>query len=441
MKFLDFFAGIGTIRIGFEQAGWQCSGHVEWDKFAQASYKAMHDIKDGEYCGWDIRSVRADELPRSELWTFGAPCQDFSIAGKRKGMDGERSSLINEIFRLIEETPEENKPTWLLYENVKGMLSSNGGWDFLGILLEMDRLGYDVEWQLLNSKHFGVPQNRERVFTLGHLRGRGGRKVFPVTREGGTDDAEINQIGNLIDTDSFGGNPHRGRLYGTDGISPCLNTMGGGGREPKIVIGSTRCLNSKDKDGKQPSLNDRVYDPRGIHPAVTTSKFFMPNVAIPVLTPDRAEKRQNGRRFKEDGDPMFTLTAQDRHGVAILRPKRTDYGKQIRKQYEAGEVEESRHNMTTLEPVFDGISNTISTVQKDNLLLDNRQGMRIRKLTPKECWRLQGIPDHYFEKASAVNSDSQLYKQAGNACTVNVIYEIAKRIGKGKQHAMTEDNS
>ena len=147
--FLDFFAGVGTIRIGFEQAGWTCNGHVEWDKFAQASYNAMHDIKDGEFNGWDIREVRADELPKSDLWAFGAPCQDFSIAGKRKGMDGERSSLIREIFRLIEETKEENRPTWLLYENVKGMLSSNGGRDFLGIITEMAELGYDVEWQVL----------------------------------------------------------------------------------------------------------------------------------------------------------------------------------------------------------------------------------------------------------------------------------------------------
>ena len=182
MTFLDFFAGVGTIRIGFEQAGWTCNGHVEWDKFAQASYNAMHDIKEGEFCGWDIREVRADELPQSDLWTFGAPCQDFSIAGKRKGMDGERSSLIREIFRLIEETKEENRPTWLLYENVKGMLSSNGGRDFLGIITEMAELGYDVEWQNINSKNWGVPQNRERVFVVGHRRDVKTGNIFPLER-------------------------------------------------------------------------------------------------------------------------------------------------------------------------------------------------------------------------------------------------------------------
>jgi DNA (cytosine-5)-methyltransferase 1 len=144
----------------------------------------------------------------------------------------------------------------------------------------------------------------------------------------------------------------------------------------------------------------------------------------PVLTPDRAEKRQNGRRMKEPGEEMFTLTGQDRHGV-MLRTVRTEYGRAIRKQYEAGEIEESRHNMTALEPRKDEIANTLSTVQKDNLLL---QQARIRRLTPKECFRLQGFLDEYFERAAAVNSDSQLYKQAGNSVSVPVIYEIAKRL-------------
>ena len=383
MTFLDFFAGIGTIRIGFEKAGWTCSGHVEWDKFAQASYKAMHNIKDGEFNGWDIREVRADELPKSDLWTFGAPCQDFSIAGKRKGMDGERSSLVNEIFRLIEETPEENKPTWLLYENVKGMLSSNGGWDFLGILLEMDRLGYDVEWQLLNSKHFGVPQNRERVFTLGHFRGRGGRKVFPIGEGNGTVDelqgqhvgtittrtgqanavgtyiiegervsqkvSGINQIANIDQHKRKRKNPHTGRVYGTDGISPCLSAMQGGGLEPKIAI-----------SGKT--------DERMTRQAIET---YNSNLC-------------------EDGD--------------MIQP----FNRKV---------------------IKDGLSPTLTTRPEGfKTAVLPIQNFRIRKLTPKECWRLQGIPDYYFDKASVVNSDSQLYKQAGNACTVNVIYEIAKRI-------------
>ncbi|HUS89785.1 MAG TPA: DNA (cytosine-5-)-methyltransferase, partial [Desulfosporosinus sp.] len=177
LTFIDLFCGIGTIRMGMEQAGHKCVYSVECDKHKRKIYSIIFG-KEPE--GADIREVHANDIPRSDVWTFGAPCQDFSIAGKREGLEGERSSLIREVFRLIRETPEEHRPKYILYENVKGMLSSNKGFDYLEILYQMDALGYDTERELLNSKNFGVPQNRERVFTLGHLRGRSTGKVFPL---------------------------------------------------------------------------------------------------------------------------------------------------------------------------------------------------------------------------------------------------------------------
>ena len=351
MTFLDFFAGIGTIRIGFEQAGWTCNGHVEWDKYAQKSYNAMHEIKDGEYCGWDIRAVRATELPRSDLWTFGAPCQDFSIAGNRKGMDGERSSLVNEIFRLIEETPEEDRPQWLLYENVKGMLSSNGGWDFLGIILEMDRLGYDVEWQLLNSKHFGVPQNRERVFTIGHLRGRCGRKVFPVTGQSG-------------------------ETYESDGMK-FLNHL----TYSKLAKSDT-CRTLKARDYKGPAMV--VIDDQG-----RIKESYKKHDIVPTL------------RAQTHGNPPKVILYDRKNGI--------------------GDEIEVAHSLNSTD--WRGLNRNQT---KSAVALQQSDKIRIRKLTPLECWRLQGVPDEYFHKAKAAGvSDSQLYKQAGNACTVNVMYAIA----------------
>ena len=164
MKFIDFFAGIGGFTRGFELAGHECIGHCEFDKYAEASYRAMHTataeqlkhlaslpkhkrqkeiLKDeylnGEWYSRDVRAVNVSNVPRADCWTFGAPCQDFSLAGRRAGLDGERSSLVREIFRIVEELEEEDKPTWLIYENVKGMLSSNRGLDFLSILSEMVR--------------------------------------------------------------------------------------------------------------------------------------------------------------------------------------------------------------------------------------------------------------------------------------------------------------
>ncbi|QNO19429.1 DNA (cytosine-5-)-methyltransferase [Caproicibacterium amylolyticum] len=379
------FCGMGTIRMGFEQAGHECVYSVEFDKHKREIYKVIFG---GEPDAGDITTVRGTDIPVSDCWCFGAPCQDFSVAGLRAGLDGERSGLVREVFRLVREKEPADRPEWLLYENVKGMLSSNNGWDFAAIQAEMGQCGYDVQWQLLNSKNFGVPQNRERVYTLGHLRRCGSRKIFPIGEgnsvhneavQAESSDNEIalcltskgqsnwtgsfvKQIGNVMPT-ATRDNPNQGRVYDPTGLAPCLNKMEGGGREPLIT------------------------------------------------------------------EP------------AVLRPVRNEYGKEVRKAYESGEIQESRHRMTQLEPRPDGISNTLSTVQKDNLLLEPRavegvnrgqkdqNGTRIRRLTPRECMRLQGVDDAVTDKLIAAGiSDTQMYRAAGDACTVNVIYEIARRI-------------
>ena len=325
MKFIDFFAGIGGFRRGLELSGHKCVGFCEWDKFATASYTSMHLITDeqrqylssltlkqkqkeilkneyrnGEWYANDIRAVDAGSLPEADCWCFGAPCQDFSVAGKRAGLDGDRSSLIREIFRLLEEQEEQDRPEWLIYENVKGMLSSNRGLDYLSILSEMDRLGYDIEWQNINSKWF-VPQNRERIYTIGHLRRFGSRKILPVTGADGENSISI--IGTT--------HPNRhstGDIHNVDGImSTCTSRDY---KQPKqIGIKIIGEINS--------SQDGQVHDISGISKCHSVDHNNSPKVAIPVLTPDRVEKRQNGRRFKENGEPMFTLTAQDRHGVGI----------------------------------------------------------------------------------------------------------------------------
>ena len=199
MLFLDLFAGVGGFRRGLELAGHKCVGFCEWDKFATASYTSMHCIteeqraylatldlkqrqkeilkekyRNGEFYSNDVRLIGRGNVPRADIWTFGAPCQDFSVAGHRKGLEGDRSSLVREVFRAISELEEADRPEWLIYENVKGMLSSNRGYDFAAILLEMEQLGYDIEWEVFNTKNFGIPQNRERVYTIGHTGKRGG---------------------------------------------------------------------------------------------------------------------------------------------------------------------------------------------------------------------------------------------------------------------------
>lgn len=513
MKFIDWFAGIGGFRRGMELAGHECVGFCEFDKFATASYISMHlltdeqrkrldelpqkkrqkeilkdEYRNGEWYANDVRRVCADDIPKADCWCFGFPCQDISVAGKQLGFQGNRSSLFFRVMYLIGQLKEEDKPTYLFIENVKNLLSVNGGWDFARLLIEMEQGGYDAEWQVLNSKDFGVPQNRERCFIIGHLRGRSTAKVFPVERTDGENSIQI--IGHK---DGYRRNT---QVFAPDGLTETLDTGQGGGRGHHVAL---PCFVDLSYQKTELTNKARCLQAR-YNKGIANHKAEVSGVAIPVLTPDRAEKRQNGRRFKEDGEPMFTLTGQDRHGVGIeplgvLRNVRSDYGKEIRKDYEAGNIKISRHEFLESEVRDDGVVNTLSTVQKDNQLavkgaeatkqgysecrvgvdsvnlsvpgsktrrgrvgqeiantLDTscNQGIfvqvseeltvyavwyekyqcyiAIRRLTPKECFRLQGWTDDYFEKAQFVNSDSQLYKQAGNGVTVNVIEAIAEKL-------------
>lgn len=533
MKFIDFFAGIGGFRRGMELAGHECVGFCEFDKFATASYISMHlltdeqrkaledipikqrqkeilkeEYRNGEWYTNDIRRVYAGDIPKSDCWCFGFPCQDISVAGKQAGFQGNRSSLFFRVMYLVGQLKEEDKPTYLFIENVKNLLSVNGGWDFARLLIEMEQGGYDAEWQVLNSKDFGVPQNRERCFIIGHLRGRSTAKIFPIEGTDGENSVSLNLFGCLN-----GRNSQRDRVYSDVGLAPTISTKPGGNTEPKVsILFGTSYPTLTTNKGEEiktaikiigeinSSQDGKILSTDGIANCHSAGHGNNPKIAIPVLTPDRVEKRQNGRRFKDDGEPMFTLTSQDRHGVAvepigILRSVRTEFGKKIRKDYENGKLDISRHEFLANEIREDGISNTLSTVQKDNQLavkvaeatkqgysecrvgidavnlsvpgsktrrgrvgkevantLDTscNQGIfvkvsdelivyavwyekyqcyiAIRKLTPKECFRLQGWSDDYFEKAQFVNSDSQLYKQAGNGVTVTVIEAIARKM-------------
>lgn len=177
MTFLDFFAGIGGFRLGMEMAGHTCLGHCEIDEAANRSYIAMHHPREDEWYAGDIRTVKPGDLPAAEVYCFGFPCQTFSIAGRRAGFNDTRGTLFFEVMRLA----KERHPDLLFAENVKGLLNHDEGRTFGTIIRAMDELGYDAEWQVCNSKHFGVPQNRERVFIIGHFRGGGCTEpIFPL---------------------------------------------------------------------------------------------------------------------------------------------------------------------------------------------------------------------------------------------------------------------
>lgn len=179
MRFFDFFAGIGGFRLGMEMAGHECVGHCEIDKYANRSYIAMHNPKESEVFFEDVRTIKPSDMPECECYCFGFPCQAFSIAGLRRGFDDTRGTLFFEVMRLA----KERHPKILFAENVAGLLNHEGGRTFQIILETMGELGYFVEYHVLNSADFGVPQNRQRVFIIGHLGGHRGRQVFPIATD------------------------------------------------------------------------------------------------------------------------------------------------------------------------------------------------------------------------------------------------------------------
>lgn len=382
MKFLDLFAGIGGFRLGMESAGHECVGFCEIDKYARASYKAIHNTE-GEIELHDITRVTDESIRRFgsvDVICGGFPCQAFSIAGNRRGFEDTRGTLFFEIARFASIL----RPKYLFLENVRGLLNHDGGATFETIIRTLDELGYDVEWQVLNSKNFGVPQNRERVFIIGHLRGGSGRKVFPLSGDGASitcEQPKINKVGNIRKK----GKSQSGDVVSIDSLAPTLCSTTTQKDPLKVLIENE----IKQFGILQPNYNQSgvVYDTDGISPTIRAYQGggLEPKIRVKEAT-------SKGYAEAEIGDSV-NLSHPN------TKTRRGRVGKQVANTLLTGE------SQGVIEPDF-----------------------RIRKLTPRECWRLQGFPDWAFDKAQEVNSNSQLYKQAGNSVTVNVIAAIAKEL-------------
>lgn len=364
MRFLDVFSGIGGFRAGLEKAGHTCVGHIEKDVFARKSYSAIYDIKENEYDRKDITEIEdfTELRGKVDLLCGGFPCQSFSMAGRRKGFDDVRGTMFFYLAKILEQA----KPPFLLFENVKGLLSHDKGETFKTIITRLDDLGYNIEWQLLNSKNFGVPQNRERVYIIGYLRGSGGRKILP-----------IRETSKQVDDDGYTTTVPT-KYRGCGGETYIKNNA-------KIQV-----------IGKNPKMRDvyKVYNEKGLAPTLLA---HIGGGSTPFIT-NKGVKVKNGTK----------------QGYQEAR-----VGDSINVQFINNDKRRGRVGV--------GVSNTLTTGGNMGTLEWTGEKYRIRKLTPKECWRLQGFSDEAFEKAKATGmSDSQLYKQAGNAVTVNVVYAIGK---------------
>ena len=368
------FAGIGGFRAGLTRAGgFQCVGHCEIDKYADASYRAIHDIEKEEQYYPDAREIDPGDLPDFDLLCGGFPCQAFSLAGRRKGFEDARGTLFFEIARLA----QAKRPSYLLLENVPGLLSHDGGRTFSAILAALNDLGYFVEWTVLNSKHFGVPQSRRRVFIICYLDPRCAGKILPVF---GTNGKTLVQI---LD------GPQGSRVYDTEGVA-CTQTAGAGGKGGKTGLYLV-----------QPAHASFVDLCAGEPRQTKDARCITARYGQTTLSNHRAER-----------SGVLLIKEATKKGYKEALPGDTvDLG------YAGSNTRRGR--------VGHDIAHTLETSCIQGIV---QRGGRIRRLMPRECLRLQGFEDAQIDKILAINSDAQAYKQAGNSVTVNVIEAIGRRI-------------
>jgi len=349
VKYFSAFTGVGGFDMGLPP-DWKCVGHSEIDKYANMVLR--YRFKDVKNYG-NAEKIDWKETPDFDLLVGGTPCQDLSISGKRAGLNGSRSRLFFEFVRAL----REKRPRYFIWENVKGALSSNGGWDFARVLLEFSEAGYALWWQVLDAAWFGIPQHRERVFVVGSLGREPSLEILFRPGHAGSSDGIQRQQANTITRRYFGG-----QATGSYVVESELNAQ-------KIETIHRSSAQIK-----------RIYGINGVSPTLHryTGGYQDVKIAIPVLTPGRVEKRQNGRRFKENGEPAFTLTRQDIHGI------------------------------------FDGKT--------------------IRTLTPLECERLMGWPDGWTrygintEGNTVEISDTQRYNLTGNGVVPQVVSSIIENM-------------
>ena len=501
LKYLSLFSGIGAPEKALKNLGieYELIGFSEIDKYAIKSYCAIHNVSEELNLG-DITKIDIKSLPKDiDFITHGSPCTDLSLAGKEAGADkgsGTRSSLMWNSVEIFKHC----KPKIILWENVKNLLSKKHKHNFDAYIEDLNNLGYVSYYKVLNAKDFGIPQNRERVFTISIRNDINKEFKFPEPFDNGI------RLKDLLEKEV-----DEKYYINTEKANKLIEEFKANNKnnEQKILV----C-------GKLNSSQDGIVcNPNGISPTHVAGHGNCPKVVCPCITPDRLNKRQNGRRFKTNGEPMFTLTAQDRHGIletntlnfigGIGEKDIVGDNKSLSRNYPQGNRVYNSNNIACsqtangggiggktglylvgnldikgneqIRRVYseEGISPTLNTMQGgntqpkvmykvrqatkqgyaiaeegDSINLEQpnsttRRGKvgnkiantltcscnqavvneyRIRKLTPLECYRLMGFDDEDFYKASALNSNSQLYKQAGNSICVNVLEEIFKNL-------------
>ncbi len=376
------FSGIGGFDLAMRNLGHETVGACEIDKYARSVYARQFP---GVAIWENATTIKPKELLNFDILCAGFPCQAFSIAGKRRGFDDTRGSLFFEIARIA----KEKQPSVLFLENVRGLLSHDKGKTFHTILATLDEIGYDVQWQVLNSKYF-VPQNRERIFIVGYSRKGSRREIFPL----GENDTKVggeNNLKQLNKTDH-----DTGRIYHPDGLARSLRANSGG-------MGS--------KTGLYAVVNDHgTLKEKEISNNIDANywKGVDNHAQRTMIIADRSRSYAGkGRKLESPKDISNSLTSVTKDNLVTTFVMLTN------------------KNSNTKQRVQDRNSTWCLGTSGDFGLKD---GTRIRRLTPLECERLQGFPDNWtkYDSEGNIVSDTQRYKMCGNAVTVPVVEYIGE---------------
>jgi len=396
MKHLDLFSGYGGFTIPARKYNIETIGFSEIDKYA-CSVLNYHYPNIKNY--GDITKIKAEDLPTVDIITGGSPCQDLSVAGKGAGLNGERSGLFFHFIRLI----KEKQPTYFVWENVKGALSSQGGWDFARVQIEMEQAGYDVWWQVLNAKDFGVPQNRERIFAIGIRKGSGREVLFEQISSGQNNTANRK----IKSARKFGSS---GSFHRPDEIvSTLTQSMGTGGNNVPMTIGA--------KTGLCAIYRGRPNMP--YEKGKRTLKYERYDKECPALTQNCATGDQkNMVAVPNSNGNIHSLDAN--YWKGSNNPNKSK-GIEI-----IGSTQKHSAKMENISP-----SLTKAMGDGGGHIPMKIENMRIRRLTPTECERLMGLEDNWTAKGIVDGkevdiSDTQRYKMCGNGVVVNVVDYVYK---------------
>jgi DNA (cytosine-5)-methyltransferase 1 len=466
IDFLDLFSGIGGFSVGLQSAGFKIRNHYysEIDRHAIAVYK--YQFNNAIYAG-SVTTMERGTMPPPNIITFGSPCQDFSLAGERKGLTGSKSSLIGEAIRLI----ALFRPDIFIWENVKGVFSANDGRDFWAVIKAFTNIGgYRLEWQLLNTSWF-LPQNRERIYLIGYLaeNGRSFKGVFPFREDDRLFKKEHpgenhEPLSSITATEHKGPSKQRPQnliIQKTSGKTitikndECGTLQSGGANVRDKTPNILTHYGHKNKDAQEHEIVPTLKaESHGHEPMVGTLRTHKDGLGFREIKSNDCPTIPARARTDGSGQPV----------IKVAKPSRTEEAKKIRSEIRKEGRDHTPFSGKNFEFVDTDLMNTISTsLAPDNLLelevancvtpdaylargerkrdsdgkavLTSMHERRIRRLTEIECERLQGFPDDWtkygnYDGEIKEVSKTQRYKMCGNAVTVNVVTEIGKRLIK-----------